>query len=241
MEPYQNINPPTPTNNSSKLSAQAETAEFMQKVYGWMCLGLVVSGVTAFFVASNPAILKVILLNRFVFYGLLIGQLLLVIYLSKWVEKIHADLTVLLFLVYCFATGLTLSVIFLVYTLSSIAQTFFISAGTFGAMSVFGYFTKKDLTGMGQILLMGLFGIIIASVVNLFMKNETASWVISILGVLIFTGLTAYDTQKIKQTNILGNSGTDQDKKESIMGALTLYLDFINLFLNLLRLFGKRR
>jgi uncharacterized protein len=218
-----------------------ETRRFFQKVYGWMFLGLLVSGGTAFYVASSPSMINLILGNKLIFYGLLITELLLVIGLVSLVKKLSANAATAMFLLYAFTTGLTLSVIFLVYTLGSIGQVFFITAGMFGAMSLYGYTTKKDLTGMGQMLIMALFGLIIASVVNIFMRNSMFDFIISLFGVVIFTGLTAYDTQKIMKENIIGNEGTEEDTKESIMGALRLYLDFINLFLHLLRLLGKRR
>jgi uncharacterized protein len=130
--------------------------------------------------------------------------------------------------------------IFVLYTATSIASTFFVTAGTFGAMSMYGYFTKRDLTKMGSLLMMALIGLIIASVVNMFMASSTLYWITTYAGILIFVGLVAYDTQKIKEMNIIGNEGTDEDRKEAIMGALALYLDFINLFLYLLRLLGRR-
>jgi FtsH-binding integral membrane protein len=147
----------------------------------------------------------------------------------------------ILFLAYAVTNGVTLACIFLMYTKSSIASTFFVSAGTFGAMSAYGYATKRDLTGLGSFCMMGLFGLIIASVVNLFLGSPMIYWLTTFMGVIVFVGLTAYDTQKIKQLNIIGNEGTDEDRKEAIHGALVLYLDFINLFLYLLRLFGRRR
>ncbi|MCF7862379.1 Bax inhibitor-1/YccA family protein [Candidatus Woesearchaeota archaeon] len=218
-----------------------ESRRFFQKVYGWMFLGLIISGITAFWIASSPSLYSVILGNQLIFFGILIGELLLVVGLVALMKKISASLATLMFLLYCFMTGLTLSVIFLVYTIQSIGMTFFIAATMFGVMSVYGMVTNADLTKMGQIMIMGLIGIIIASVVNIFLRNSMFDLIISIIGVIVFTGLTAYDTQKIKETNIIGNEGTEEDTKESIMGALKLYLDFINLFLNLLRLFGKRR
>jgi FtsH-binding integral membrane protein len=145
------------------------------------------------------------------------------------------------FFAYATMNGLTFSILFLVYTASSIGGTFFITAGTFAAVSVYGSTTKRDLTGVGSFMMMGLFGIIIASVVNLFLGNEMLSWIIGYLCVIIFTGLTAYHTQKILALNVLGNEGTDEDRKEAITGALILYLDFVNLFLSLLRLMGRRR
>jgi len=220
---------------------EEETRRFFQKVYAWMFLGLLVSGVIAFWSATSPQMTALILFNKWIFYGLLIFQLLLVIGLVSFVKKISANAAIAMFLLYSFTTGLTLSVIFFVFTLGSIGQVFIITAGMFGAMSLYGYTTKKDLTGMGQMLIMALFGLIIASLVNIFMRNSMFDFIISLFGVVIFTGLTAYDTQKIKKENIIGNEGTEEDTKESIMGALRLYLDFINLFLHLLRLLGKRK
>ncbi|MEK6940136.1 MAG: Bax inhibitor-1/YccA family protein [Nanoarchaeota archaeon] len=218
-----------------------ETRKFFQKVYTWMFLGLILSGLTAFVVASNPMLYNIILSNKIIFFGLLLTELILVFSLIGFLKRISASLAIFMFFLYCFMTGLTFSVIFLVYTMGSIGLVFFITAGMFGAMSVYGYFTKADLTKIGQVLIMALFGLIIASVVNLFMRNDTADFVVSIIGVIIFTGLTAYDTQKIRKSNIIGNEGTPEDTKESIMGALHLYLDFVNLFLKLLRLLGKRK
>lgn len=218
-----------------------ETSKFFQKVYGWMFLGLIISGVTAYYIASVPSLYEFILLNEPIFYALLLGDLALVFGLVGLIKKIPSRLAILMFLFYCFMMGLTLSVIFLVYTIESIGQIFFISAGMFGTMSIYGYFTKTDLTKIGQVLIMGLFGIIIAGLADLFMQNSRLDYMLSFIGVIVFTGLTAYDTQKIRKNNIIGNEGTPEDTKESIIGALTLYIDFINLFLKLLRLFGKRR
>lgn len=218
-----------------------ETRRFFQKVYGWMFLGLIISGITAYWVASNPSLYKFILLNEGIFYSLLIGELALVFGLVWLMKRISANIAIFMFLLYCFMTGLTLSVIFLVFTIESIGLAFFITACMFGIMSIYGYFTKTDLTQIGQVLIMGLFGIIIAGLVNLFLRNTLIDYIVSFIGVIIFTGLTAYDTQKIKKINIIGNEGTPEDTKESIMGALELYLDFVNLFLSLLRLLGKRR
>ena len=218
-----------------------ETSSFFQKVYGWMFLGLIISGVTAYWIASDPALYESILFNKTIFYSLLFGELALVFGLVWLRKKISSQLAILMFLTYCFMTGLTLSVIFLVFTIESIGQIFFISAGMFGSMSIYGYFTKTDLTKTGQVLIMGLFGIVIAGLANLFMQNSQLDYILSFIGVIVFTGLTAYDTQKIRKENIIGNEGTSEDTKESIMGALTLYLDFVNLFLELLKLFGKRR
>lgn len=226
---------------NSPLTIDEETKTFFQKVYAWMALGLFISGVTAYATYAIPALMHVIIFNQAVFFLLIGTELILVITLAWLVNKISAEVAVLLFLLYCFTTGLTLSVIFLVYQMSSIGSMFLISAGMFGAVSAYGYYTKKDLTTMGNILFMALLGIIIASVVNLFIWSSMLDFIISIIGVIVFTGLTAYDTQKIKQKNTIGNNGTPEDLKESIIGALTLYLDFINLFLKMLRLFGKRK
>lgn len=219
---------------------QREQASFISKVYGWMCLALVMTALVAMYVATTPAIIQFIFGNRLVFYGLIIGELALVGWLSLAVQKMSANTATLVFLGYACLNGLTLASIFLVFTAASIASTFLITAGTFGAMSLYGYFTKKDLTTIGNLLVMALFGLIIASVVNLFWSNGTLYWITTYAGILIFVGLVAYDTQKIKNMDVIGNEGTDEDRKEAIMGALALYLDFINLFLYLLRLFGKR-
>lgn len=218
-----------------------EQAAFMTQVYGWMTVALLVTATVSIWVSNSPTALELIFGNRLVFYGLLIGEFVLVMSLSAAVQRVSARTATLMFLGYAIMNGLTLASIFLLYTGGSIASTFFVTAGTFGAMSAYGYFTKRDLTSLGGFLLMGLIGLIIASLVNLFWQNETLYWVSTYAGVLIFVGLTAYDTQKIKEMNIIGNAGTDEDRKEAIMGALRLYLDFINMFLYLLRLFGRRR
>lgn len=222
-------------------SAVAETQRFMVKVYSWMSFALIVTGLVAMYVAGSEALLSLIFGNTFIFIGLIIGELVLVGALAGWVNKMSANTATLIFLVYAAINGLTFAAIFLLYTAESIATTFFITAGTFGAMSIYGYTTKSDLSGWRNMLMMGLFGLVIASVVNIFLGSSVLYWVTTYMGVLIFVGLTAYDTQKIKNMNIIGNEGTDEDKKEAIMGALTLYLDFINLFLYLLRLFGRRK
>jgi FtsH-binding integral membrane protein len=219
----------------------AENAAFMRKVYAFMAAGLGVTGLISVLVASSPAALHLIVFNRAVFYGLLIGELAMVWTFSTVAQRMSAVGAGALFFAYAAVNGLTLSVIFLVYTSASIASTFFVTAGTFGAMSIYGYLTKRDLTSVGNFMMMGLFGLIIASIVNMFLGSEMIYWATTCFGILIFVGLTAYDTQKIKQLNVIGNAGTDEDHKEAIHGALVLYLDFINLFLYLLRLLGRRR
>jgi len=174
-------------------------------------------------------------------FGLVIAQLGLVFWLASRVMHMSAMTAMTVFMGYAALTGLTFSSIFVVYTASSITSAFVVTAGTFGAMSFYGYTTKKDLTSWGSFFFMGLIGIIIASLVNIWLQSPAVYWVTTYAGVLIFVGLTAYDTQKIKQMNIIGNEGTEEDTKEAILGALTLYLDFINLFLMLLRIMGDRR
>jgi uncharacterized protein len=223
------------------VDAAAENRRFLVRVYGWMSAGLAVTGLVALVVASSETLIRAILLNRVVFYGLLIGELAAVWSFGSIARRFSSGVAAAAFFTYATLNGLTFSVIFLVYTASSIGGTFFITAGTFGAVSAYGAATKRDLTGVGSFMFMGLIGIIIASVVNLFLGSEMISWVVAYLGVIIFTGLTAYHTQKILALNVLGNEGTDEDRKEAITGALILYLDFINLFLSLLRLMGRRR
>lgn len=225
----------------SREEALAETQRFFVKVYSWMSFALLVTGAVAMWTAMHVDIVRMIVQNQVLFFGLIIGEFLMVGYLVGWIQKMSAQTATLVFVLYSVLNGLTFSVIFLLYTAGSIASTFFITAGTFAAMSAYGYFTKSDLTRWGSLLFMGLIGVIIASVVNMFFHSPALYWFTTYAGVLIFVGLTAYDTQKIKKMNVIGNEGTEEDKKEAIVGALILYLDFINLFLLLLRLFGRRR
>jgi FtsH-binding integral membrane protein len=219
----------------------AEQQRFMVRVYNWMAAGLAITGFMAFYVSSSPAMMNILFGNPIVPIILIIAQIGLVFWLASRVMQMSVSQATGVFLLYAGLTGVTFSTLFVVYTSASITSTFLVTAGTFGAMSLYGYTTKKDLTSWGSFLFMGLIGLIIASVVNMFMQNSMMSTIISYVGVLIFVGLTAYDTQKIKEMNIIGNEGTDEDTKEAIQGALTLYLDFINLFLMLLRLMGDRR
>jgi FtsH-binding integral membrane protein len=229
------------TPSHSEAQVAAENAAFMRKVYAFMAAGLGATAVTALLVFSSPTAMRFIFGNRIVFYGLLLGELAMVWTFSSLVNRMSAMGAAALFFAYAIVNGLTLSVIFIVYTMSSISTCFFVTAGTFGAMSIYGYLTKRDLTSVGNFMMMGLFGLIIASVVNLFLGSPMIYWATTCFGMLIFVGLTAYDTQKIKQLNVIGNAGTDADHKEAIHGALVLYLDFVNLFLYLLRLLGRRR
>ena len=216
-------------------------ASFINKVYAWMSLALVLTGFVAMRTSQSQAMMEFIFGSRAPILILIVAELGLVIWLSSAIQKMSSNLAIGLFLLYSALNGLTLSSIFILYTGASIASTFFITAGTFGAMSIYGYFTKKDLTNMGSLLFMALIGLIIASVVNLFWHNSTLYWIVTYAGVLIFVGLTAYDTQKIKRMSMEMDIDTEEGRKGAIMGALALYLDFINLFLFLLRIFGNRR
>lgn len=209
----------------------------IRQVYAWMGAGLAITAFMALVTLSSPAILNAVLSNKLLFYGLMIGELALVFTLSGAINKLSAATATLIFIAYSALNGVTLSVVALVYTANSITSTFVITGGMFGAMSVYGYMTKRDLTSWGSFLFMGLIGVVIASVVNIFVGSSTVSWVISGIGVIVFTGLTAYDTSKIKEMAAQGTEG----RKPAILGALTLYLDFINLFLMLLRFTGNRR
>ena len=222
-------------------SVAAEQQRFMVRVYNWMTAGLAITGFMAFYISNNETIMNIIFVNPIMPIVLMIAQIGLVFWLASRVMQMSVSQATGVFMLYAGLTGVTFSFIFVVYTSASITSTFLGTAGTFGAMSLYGYTTKKDLTSWGSFLFMGLIGIIIASVVNMFMQSNMMHMIITYAGVLIFVGLTAYDTQKIKEMNILGNEGTDEDTKEAIRGALTLYLDFINLFLMLLRLMGDRR
>jgi hypothetical protein len=215
-------------------------AAFFRRVYNWMVAGLALTGGVAYLTASSPTLLQTILQTP-LFYVLIFGELGLVFYLSARIQRMSSGTASAMFIVYSVLNGLTLSFIFLAYTGANIASAFFVTAGTFAAMSVYGYTTKKSLASWGSFLIMGLIGIIIASVVNIFLKSETMYWVVTYAGVLIFTGLTAYDTQKIKMMAQEGFVGRETETKVAIMGALALYLDFINLFLFFLRIFGGSR
>lgn len=216
-------------------------SEFIRRVYNWMGIGLATTALVAMFTASSQSMLQLIFGTPMVFFGLIVAELGLVIALSAAINRLQASTAALMFFIYSALNGLTLSAIFLAYTQASIASTFFITAGTFAAMSIYGYSTKRDLTSWRSFLFMGLIGIILASVVNLFLHSESIYWVVTIGGVLVFVGLTAYDTQKIKEMAYQGFGDAEMERKGAVIGALRLYLDFINLFLLLLRLFGGRR
>ena len=215
---------------------------YMAQVYGWMTCGLLLTAFISWYAANTPAVMELVFANRVIFIGLIIAQLAVVFVLSGLVHKLSGAVATGLFMLYSALTGLTLASIFLAYTYASIASTFFITAGMFGVMSFWGYTTKRDLSKMGSILFMALIGLLLASLVNFWLKSPALMWAITYIGVLVFVGLTAWDTQKLKA---IGEQIDVRDKENlrrySIMGALTLYLDFINLFLMLLRIFGNRR
>ena len=214
---------------------------FFYKVYSWMAAALALTGLIAMQVASSTEAIRFLFGNPGLLIGLMIGEIALVVVLSMFINKMSPSVATILFFVYAAVNGLTMAAIFLVYTKSSIASAFFVTGGTFAAMSAYGYFTKRDLSNWGSYLFMGLLGIIIASLVNFFLKSSMIYWITTYAGVLIFVGLTAYDTNKLKKISSQLEQGTDAYTKFAIIGALTLYLDFINLFLLLLRIFGGRR
>lgn len=214
----------------------------MRKVYVWMTLALVITGFTAYGVAASPGIITAIITNKILFFGLILGELALVWSVTAAINRLSLSTATMLFILYSVLNGATLSVIFVAYTMSSIANVFFITAGTFAVMALIGYVTKTDLTSLGKILFMALIGIIIATVVNVFfVKSGMLNLIISYIGVLIFVGLTAYDSQRIKNMLIMADDMSEETQKIALMGSLTLYLDFINLFLYMLRIFGSSR
>lgn len=210
----------------------------MRKVYTWMTLALVITGVTAYGVASSPTLLMTLMTSRGLLFGLIIAELALVFIITGALNRLSLSTATLLFIIYSVLNGAMLSSVFAVYTMTSIAKVFFITAGTFGAMAFYGYTTKKDLTSLGKILFMALIGLIIATVVNMFLKSSGFEYILSYAGVAIFVGLTAWDSQKIKMKLQTQYDMSEGAQKLALIGALTLYLDFINLFLYLLRIFG---
>lgn len=248
----ENMNNRYPQNERAipQVPATEASTIFLAKVFNWMAIGLGLTGVIAFLTINSQTALQMLFTVQdgyakpnMLLYGLFIAELGLVFYLSARVQKISAQAATGIFLGYSALNGVTLSTILLYYTASSVAATFFVTAGMFGAMAVYGFITKKDLSSWGSFLFMGLIGILIAMVVNFFLQSPMMSWVISGIGVIIFTGLTAYDVQQITRMGEQGimNGGESAVRKGAIMGALKLYLDFINLFLMLLRFMGDRR
>jgi hypothetical protein len=224
-----------------ELEMSAAFLVLMRKVYLWMALALVITGFTAYYVATNETLITALVTNQILFWGLAIVEIGLVIGLSAAINKLSLTTATLMFVLYSVINGATMSFIFLIYTYSSITSVFFITAGTFAVMALFGYFTKTDLTSLGKILFMALIGIIIATIVNIFTKSEGLAVILNYLGVLVFVGLTAYDSQKIKQMLLMAPDAGEGAQKLALLGALSLYLDFINLFLYLLRIFGSKR
>ncbi len=214
--------------------------DFVRSVYNWMCIGLALTGFMAFYVSHNETMMRMVFGNNFIFFGLIIAELALVFSISSRVNRMSASTSTALFVLYSALNGVTISFIFLVYAKASIVSTFFICSATFLAASIYAWTTKRNLTSLGSFFMMGLIGIIIASLVNMFIRSSAMSMIISYIGVLVFVGLTAYDTQKLKDMARSQPDGLDAAviRKGAILGALSLYLDFINLFLMLLRIFG---
>lgn len=229
-------------NTQNTIVSETAFSKLMRNVYAWMCAGLLMTALTAMGVAKNAELFTMLMTNKLLFWGIMIAEIALVIYLSARIMRMSFFSASLCFAAYSILNGVTMSFIFMAYTTESIAQTFLITAGTFGAMSLVGFFIKKDLSGLGRMLIMLLIGLIIASVINIFLASSTMAVILNYLGVIIFVGLTAYDTQKIKQmlqySSYYGIS--EQTQKMALLGSLTLYLDFINMFLYLLRIFGNR-
>lgn len=217
----------------------ARVTAFLSKVYGWMFLGLLITAGVAFGVASSPVLIETLILNRVLFWILLLAPIGLVWYLAARVDKIAPATAAVLFVVYAAMVGITSSVVLLLYTGASVVSAFVITSGMFGTMAVFGSVTKKSLAGVGQFMFMGLIGLIIAMVVNIFLQSDVMGFVISVVGVIVFTGLTAYDAQRLKEMAVALPDG--RVGSYAVVGALSLYLDFINLFFFILRLFGGRR
>ena len=213
----------------------------MRKVFVWMTLALAITGLTAYGVATSPTILSLIFSSKVTFFGLIIAEFALVFAISGAINRLSLSTATMLFILYSVINGATLSSIFVAFSVATISKVFFITAGTFGAMALVGYTTKTDLTSMGKLLFMALLGIIIASVVNMFVASSGLDLILSYVGVLVFVGLTAYDTQKIKQMCQAAPDAGESAQKLALIGALSLYLDFINLFLYLLRIFGNNR
>lgn len=221
-------------------SVARQTNAVMKRVYVRMFIGLLISAFCALGVASSQTMLSLLLGNQFIFWGMFIVMIAMAWIIPSRLQTMKSSTVIILFLIFSALMGTSLAPIFYVYKLGSIVSTFFITAGTFGAMSVYGYFTKSDLSKMGSFLIMALIGLIIASVVNIFVASSTLDWIISFVGVLIFVGLTAWDTQQVKRLSAMNMDPAMQDKLAT-MGAMNLYLDFINLFLYLLRFLGNDR
>ena len=230
----QNMTPP-PYYGGTAVTTQTNTV--MKKVYVRMFVGMLISAFCALGIASSPAAMQFFFSNQIVFWGIFIGMLVMAFIIPARLTRMSTSTCLLLFCIFAAAMGVWLAPLFIVYRLGTIVYTFFITAGMFGAMSIYGYFTKRDLSKYGTYMIMALWGLVIAIVVNIFLKSSGLEWVISIVGVLLFTGLTAWDTQMVKRLSA-ANLDPQMSDKLATMGALNLYLDFINLFLFLLRIFG---
>ncbi|WP_031525036.1 Bax inhibitor-1 family protein [Siccibacter colletis] len=231
-----------PHSNGTIVQGRSGLQTYMAQVYGWMASGLFLTAFIAWYAANTPAVMQFVFASKITFFGLIIAQLALVFVISGLVHKLSGAVATSLFMLYSALTGLTMASIFLVYTYSSIASTFVVAGGMFGAMSLYGYTTKRDLSGFGNILFMALIGIVLASLVNFWLQSKALMWAVTYIGVVVFVGLTAYDTQKLKNIGQqIDVNDRENLRRYSIVGALTLYLDFINLFLMLLRIFGNRR
>ena len=237
-ELYNIVNHENSSNNKER-TLNAAFPALMRKVYVWMTLALLLTAITAFGVATSPTLLTTIYSSRVVMWGLIFAEFALVIAISGAINKLSLSTATLLFILYSVLNGATLSAIFVIYTNLAIVKAFIVSAGTFGAMAVFGYTTKRDLSTIGRIMFMLLIGIIIASIVNIFLKSGAFDYIISFIGVAVFTGLTAWDSQTIKKMLMNQYDMSENSQKIALLGALNLYLDFINLFLYLLRIFGR--
>lgn len=233
------MNMQAPTSFSGVLTTDVIRA-YVQRVYAWMVGGLLVTGVTAFAASSSETLMAAIF-GTPLMWVVMLAPLAMVFFLSMRIDRMQPSTAAGTFLAYSLVNGLSFSVIFLAYDLGSIFQVFVIAAGMYAAAAAYGFLTKRDLTGMGSFLFMGLVGLIIASVVNIFLGSGPLDFAISVIGVLIFTGLTAYEMNKIKEQAVVMYAGEGLAQKRAIIGALSLYLNFINLFLYLLRLFGDRR
>jgi len=223
---------------ATTLANKAKLGEIttINQSFGWMFVGLLVTTISSLLITSSPTLTNAVINNPFIYFGLIIAELIVVFILSAKIQSMTFSEAVIAFLLYSFLNGLTLASIFVVYTTISIVSTFLVTTIVFGIMALYGYTTNRDLTSIGNLAIMALIGVIVASLVNLFLKSGTFSYILSFLSVVIFIGLTAYDTQKIKEMESYSDN-----KNLGILGALTLYLDFINIFLNLLRLFGRQR
>lgn len=229
-------------NDSLVQPAVGGVQALMTQIYGWMTCGLLLTAFVAWYAANNERIMFFVFSSRITFFGLIIAQLAVVFVLSGMVHRLSGAMATALFMLYSALTGLTMSAIFIAYTASSIASTFLITAGMFAVMSLYGYTTKRDLSRLGSMMMMGLIGILLASLVNFWLKSPALTWAITYIGVLVFVGLTAWDTQQLRQmATQVDPRDAQSSRRYAIMGALRLYLDFINLFMMLLRIAGDRR